>query len=292
MKFAYHHSMCPVDQYAPLTVAAEELGFDSVSFPDSICYPKEASSKYPYNSDGSREFLDGVPFLDPFSLVSYLAALTSNIRFTTSVMKLAIRQPVIVAKQLASVAVLSNNRFGFGVGISPWAEDFEVSQIPWEKRGKRMDEMMEIIRGLMSGEYFGYQGEIFDIPAIKLCPVPSQPVPLLVGGHAEPALKRAARLGDGWVAAGGDLDSLSGMIRRLQELRKEYQRDHLPFEIHVMSAEAYTVDGIQRLQDLGVDEVIVAFRNVYDSEPDNKTVEQKIAELRWYAENVIAASRS
>ncbi len=82
------------------------------------------------------------------------------------------------------------------------------------------------------------------------------------------------------------------MIRRLQELRKEYQRDHLPFEIHVMSAEAYTADGIQRLQDLGVDEVIVAFRNVYDSEPDNKTVEQKIAELRWYAENVIAASRS
>lgn len=291
MRFAYHPTMCPVEQYLPLAQAAEELGFDTITFPDSIGYPKEASTKYPYNDDGSREFLEGVPFLDAFSLVPYLAAVTSKIRFTTSVYKLAVRQPVVVAKQLSSVAVLSNDRFGFGIGISPWYEDFEVAQIPWERRGKRMDEMMEIIRGLMSGDYFSYQGEIFDIPALKLCPVPSKPVPLLVGGHAEPALKRAARLGDGWIAAGGELKGLERMIRRLHELRAEYGRDKEHFEIHVMSAEAYTADGIKRLRDIGADEVMVAFRNAYAAEPDTKTVSEKIDDMKRYADEVIAKSR-
>lgn len=291
MRFGYNPTMCPTDQYLPLTQAAEELGFDTVTFPDSICYPKEANSKYPYNEDGSREFLEGVPFLDAFSLVPYLAASTSKIRFSTSVYKLAIRQPVIVAKQLTSVAVLSGNRFDFGVGISPWYEDFDVSQIPWERRGKRMDEMMEIIRGLMSGDYFGYKGEIFDIPEIKLCPVPTKPVPLLVGGHAEPALKRAARLGDGWVAAGGDLQGLDRMIKRINELRVEYGREKEPFVIQAMSADAYSADGIKRLRDIGVDEVMVAFRNAYAAEPDTKTVQQKIDELKYYADEVIAKSR-
>lgn len=291
MRFAYHHSMCPTEQYLPLTQAAEEMGFDSVTFPDSICYPKEASSKYPYNADGSREFLDGVPFIEPMTLIPYLASATQKIRFTTSVYKLAIHSPVIITKQASSVAILSNNRFGFGVGISPWAEDFEAAQVPWERRGKRMDEMMEIFKGLMSGDYFGYKGEIFEIPEIKLCPVPSKPVPLLVGGHAEPALKRAARLGDGWIAAGGDADSIGKMTKRLQELRKEYGRDKEPFEIHAMSTDSYTPDGIKKLQDVGVDEVLVAFRNVYDAEPDNKTVQQKIDEMKQYADNVIAKVR-
>jgi alkanesulfonate monooxygenase SsuD/methylene tetrahydromethanopterin reductase-like flavin-dependent oxidoreductase (luciferase family) len=194
--------MCAPDQYLPLAIAVEEAGFDGFTFPDSICYPQEGSDVYPYNDDGTREFLDGVPFLEPFVAIPYLAARTEKLHFTTSVIKLAIRQPVIVAKQLATLAVMLGDRFAFGVGISPWPEDFEVCQVPWEQRGKRMDEMMEILNGLMSGEYFGYEGEIFNIPPIKLCPVPEHHVPLLVGGHAKPALRRAARLGDGWVSAG------------------------------------------------------------------------------------------
>ena len=161
MKFAYHPTMCPPDQYLPLAKAAEAIGFDTFTFPDSICYPQEGSDVYPYNDDGTRDFLDGVPFLEPFVAIPYLAAATEKIRFTTSVIKLAIRQPVIVAKQLSSLGVMIGDRFGFGVGISPWPEDFLASQIPWEKRGKRMDEMMEIVNGLMTGEYFGYDGEIF-----------------------------------------------------------------------------------------------------------------------------------
>lgn len=288
MKFNYHHSMCAADQYVPLSIAAEQRGFDGVTIPDSICYPQEASSQYPYNADGSREFLESVPFIEPFLLVAHLAAVTDQLTFTTSVMKLAIRQPVIVAKQLSSLAVLCNNRFSFGVGISPWAEDFEIAQIPWAKRGKRMDEMVEIVRGLMGADYFGYKGEMFDIPAVKLCPAPTKPVPILIGGHSDAALKRAARLGDGWIAAGADYDGLKTMIGRLNELRKEYGRDRLPFELSVAGAEAYNLDGIKRYQDLGVTEVTLAFRNVYEQEPDDKSIDEKIGVMDWYANEVIS----
>lgn len=291
MRFAYHHSMCPPEQYIPLTKAAEEIGFDTVTFPDSICYPKEASSKYPYNADGSREFLDGVPFIEPFILMAHLAAVTSKIRFSTSVHKTAVHEPALLAKAISSLAVLTGNRFMYGAGISPWAEDFEVANTAWEKRGKRLDEIIEIVNGLMTGEYFGYQGEIFDMPPIKLCPVPSEKPPILVGGHATPALRRAARLGDGWIAAGGDAESIKKMIDQINEFRKEYGRDHLPFEFQAMTADAYSPDGIKRLRDIGVAEVLVAFRDVYKSEPDDKTVEEKIGVMHWFADEVIAKSR-
>ena len=291
MKFAYHATMCPPQQYAPLARAAEAAGFDSFTFPDSICYPKEGSDVYPYNDDGTRDFLDGVPFLDAFVIVPYLAAITDKLRFTTSVMKLAVRQPVIVAKQLSSLAVITDNRFGFGVGISPWPEDFLAAQVPWEKRGKRMDEMIEIVRGLMDGDYFGYEGEIFQIEPLKLCPVPSAPVPILVGGHARPALRRAGRLGDGWISAGASGEELKAMIDQINEFRKEYQRDHLPFENHCMSAEAFSLEGLEALEKAGATEVIIAFRNPYEGGTDDKTLEQKIGMINGYADNLIRPYR-
>jgi probable F420-dependent oxidoreductase len=292
MRFAFHSAMCPVDQYVPLVKAAEAAGFDTFTVPDGVCYPQFSTSKYPYNEDGSREFLDGVPFVDPFTVISAMAAATTTIGFSTSVLKLAIRQPVITAKQAASTALLSNNRFKMGVGISPWREDFDACQIPWEARGKRMDEMIDIVRGLMSGDYFGYDGEIFQLDPIKICPVPSAPLPILLGGHAKPALRRAAKRCDGFIHAGGDIADQKSLFDEINGYRKDYQRDHLPFEFQAMSAEAYSVDGVKRLQDIGVDEAIIAFRNVYASEPDVNTVAQKIEQINWYGENIIAPSRA
>jgi hypothetical protein len=115
--------------------------------------------------------------------------------------------------------------------------------------------------------------------------------PILVGGHSIPALRRAARLGDGWIAAGGELESIKEMIDKINDFRKEYGRDHLPFEFQAMTAEAYSADGIKRLEDIGVNEVLVAFRDVYASEADDKTVEEKIGMMTWYANEVIAKSK-
>ena len=283
--------MCDPTFYLPLAVAAEEAGFDTFTLPDSICYPEESDSKYPYNGTGDREFLDGVPFLEPFVVAPAMAAVTSTIRFSTSVMKLAIRQPAVVAKQLGSLAFLSNNRFAFGVGISPWPDDFAACQIPWEKRGKRMDEMMDIVRGLLTGEYFSYDGEIFQIDSMKMTPAPTKPVPMLIGGHSKPALRRAALRGDGFIHAGGTYDDLKVLVEEIDGYRKEYGRDHLPFEYQSMGAEAFSLDGIKKPEDLGVGEAIVGFRNPYDGSKDTMSLEDKIDQIKGFADNIIHKSR-
>jgi len=286
MRFSYAESMCDPSHYIPLAKAADESGWTSFIVPDSICYPEVSDSKYPYTPDGDRHFLEDKPFIEPFSLIPALAAVTTTLRFTTFVVKLPIRQPVLVAKSVSSIAVLSGNRFGFGVGVSPWPEDFQVAGQDWHTRGKRMDEMIEIIRGLTAGGFFEYHGRHYDIPSIKICPVPSEPIPILIGGHAEPALRRAARIGDGWMHAGSD--DLEQMIRQLRELRQQYGRERTLFEIHVISLEAYNVDGIHRLEDLGVTDVIVGFRNPYYEPIDSQTLQQKLDLLRGYADTVIA----
>jgi alkanesulfonate monooxygenase SsuD/methylene tetrahydromethanopterin reductase-like flavin-dependent oxidoreductase (luciferase family) len=101
VRFSYAESMTDPSYYGPLAQAAEEAGFDTFLVPDSICYPEVSDSTYPYTPDGNREFLDGKPFLEPFSLIPALGAVTSTIRFATFVLKLPIRPPVLVAKQAA-----------------------------------------------------------------------------------------------------------------------------------------------------------------------------------------------
>src|SRR6202020_2816192 len=169
--------------------------------PYSICTPRDAVSRYPFNPDGTREFLEDKPFLEPFSLIPAMGAVTERLRFVTFVIKLPIRQPVLITKQVSSTAVLTGNRLVLGVGTSPWPEDYEICGVPWERRGKRMDEEIVIMRGLMSGGFFEFHGEIFDVPSIKMCPTPSKPVPILIGGHPEAALRRGGGGGGGGGAA-------------------------------------------------------------------------------------------
>jgi probable F420-dependent oxidoreductase len=286
MRFTYAEAMCDPGQLIPLAQAAEEAGYHSVSVPDSICYPKESDTRYPYNDDGTREFLEDKPFIESFVLLGALGAATTKLRLTTFVIKLPIRHPVLVAKQAASVAALTNNRLALGVGLSPWPEDYIATGTEWKQRGRRMDEMMEIIRGLTDGGFFEYHGEFYDLPALKICPVPSERLPLLVGGHADPALRRAARLGDGWMHGGGIHDDLGDLLARLQGYRREYGREADPFEVHVISLDAYTPDGVRRLEDMGVTDAIVGFRNAY--EPDTTPFEKKLDALRSFADNVIS----
>jgi len=169
MHFSYAESMCDPSQYLPLAVAAEEAGRDSFVIPDSLCYPEVSDSTYPYTPDGRREFLEDKPLIEPFSLI-----------------------PVLVAKSACSVAVLTQNRFGFGMGSSPWPEDFEVTGTEWATRGARMDEMIEIMRGLSRGGYFAYAGAHYQVPSIKLSPVPTRPIPFLIGVCTRCAASTAA----------------------------------------------------------------------------------------------------
>ncbi len=290
MRFSLAETMCDPAHYAPLAKAAEGAGFHAYTLPDSIAYPEVSESKYPYTPDGDRGFLEDKPFLDPFSLVPFLAAQTTTLCFHTFVVKLPIRHPVLVAKQASSVAVLSGDRFRLGVGLSPWPEDYALVGVPWQGRGKRMDEMLAILRGLTrpEGGFFHFEGEHFQVPSIKMCPTPGRPIPLLLGGHSEQALRRAARLGDGWMHAGGSHEDLARLVRRLGELLREEGRSEAPFEIHAASQEAYTLDGLRHLSDLGVTDVIVGFRDAYMRGPDTMPLEKKLAALRKYGERIIS----
>jgi alkanesulfonate monooxygenase SsuD/methylene tetrahydromethanopterin reductase-like flavin-dependent oxidoreductase (luciferase family) len=256
--------------------------------PDSICYPEQATSTYPYSPDGTREFLDGKPFLEPFSLIPALGAVTQRLRFVTFVLKLPVRNPVLVAKQATSTAVLTGNRLLLGVGTSPWREDYDILNVPWERRGRRLDEGIDIIRGLAAGGYFGYDGDLVKFPPVKISPVPTQPIPILLGGHGEAMLRRAARTGDGWMHGGGDPALLPGLLARLAELRRESGTADRPFEVHVISMDAFSADGVRRLADQGVTDVIVGFRWPYAVEPDTQPLADKIGALNAFAEKVIA----
>jgi probable F420-dependent oxidoreductase len=291
MRFSFADSMIDPTFYAPLAQAAEAAGYDSMVVPDSIIYPAESDATYPYNGDGTREFLDGKPFIEPFTLIPYLAAVTERIRFTTFVVKLPIRQPVLVAKQVTSVGVMTGGRFGFGVGTSPWPEDYIATDSTWAKRGARMDEMIEIINALSSGEYYAHQGEFYQFPSLKICPVPEQRVPILIGGHSAMALERAGRIGDGWMHGGGDAEELARMRNVINESRERHGRADEPFEIHAISLDAYSVDGVERLEAAGVTDVIVGFRDAYQPGPDTQSLDEKLTMLHWFADEIIAKVR-
>jgi alkanesulfonate monooxygenase SsuD/methylene tetrahydromethanopterin reductase-like flavin-dependent oxidoreductase (luciferase family) len=211
---------------------------------------------------------------------------TTTLRFNFFVLKLPIRPPALVAKQAGSLAALIGNRVGLGVGTSPWPEDYELMGVPFAKRGRRIDECIEIIRGLTTGDYFEFHGEFYDIPKTKMTPAPTQPIPILIGGHADAALRRAARA-DGWMHGGGDPDELDRLIKRVKQLREEEGRTG-PFEIHVISVDGFTLDGVKRLEDKVVTDVIVGFRIPYIMGTDTEPLDTKIRNLEKFAENVIA----
>ncbi|MEV6135666.1 TIGR03619 family F420-dependent LLM class oxidoreductase [Nocardia sp. NPDC051990] len=287
MRFTYAETMTDPSFYVPLAQAAEAAGYASMTIADSVAYPKESDATYPYTPDGGREFLEDKPFIEAFVLSAAIAAATTTLRLTPFVVKLPIRPPVLVAKQAASIAALSGNRFGFGVGISPWPDDFDIMGVPFERRGARMDECIDIVRGLTAGGYFEFHGEFYDLPPIKISPVPTEPIPILIGGHSGPALRRAAQRGDGWMHAGGDPAELDRLLAKLDVLRAEYGTRE-DFEIHVISLDGFTVDGVKRLEDKGVTDVIVGFRYPYTTEPDTESLDTKIAHLSRFAEKVIA----
>ena len=204
MRFSYAESMTDPSFYAPLARAAEEAGYHSMVIPDSICYPLDADSTYPYSPDGSREFLEDKPFLEPFSLIPALGAVTSRMRFTTFVREAADPQPG-AAGQAGDLDGGAHRQPAGPRRRAParGARTTTCSACDWAGRGRRMDESIEILRGLAAGGYFEYHGESFDLPPVKIAPVPDRADP---GAHRRPRGRRAAPCRP----AGGRLDARRG----------------------------------------------------------------------------------
>ncbi len=229
--------MFAADHILELAPVAEAAGFHFIAVPDSAFFPETVSARYPYSDDGGRFWAADTPFVEPFVAIAAMAALTSRIRFVTNVVKLPLRDPLLAAKQLSSVAVLSGERVELGVGLSWIPEEFQWTGTDMSTRGVRLDEQVEVLRVLCGGggpRFVEHHGRHYDFGRLMISPAPTQPVRVHVGGHSEPGLRRAARLGDGWIS----VQATSGEIRRvagdLARFRAQYARSDVPFDMHVL----------------------------------------------------------
>ncbi len=217
-----------------------------------------------------------------------MGALTRTITFYTSVLKLGSRNPVLLARQVGSVANLTGNRFGLGLGVGWSPEEFEWCGAPYAGRGRRVDEAIDVLRLILGGGMVEYHGQHFDFDKLQMSPAPSRPVPFYIGGHTDVALRRAARVGDGWASAMMKFNDLKETIERLHELRLEYGRADEPFEIQAVCIDRFGVDGYRELAEIGVTDVIT-MPWVLAGHGFDAPIETKTASLRDFAAQFIQA---
>lgn len=287
MRFHLGEAMTAITNYIPLAQAAEANGYTGYTIPDSLIYPEASDTSYDYTDTGDRTFLENKPFVETFTLAMALGAVTERLELTTNILKLPVRPPLYSAKIIASIAAMTNNRFNLGCGLSVWPEDYAAMGVPYAKRGARFDECIDIVRGLMTGDYFEHHGEFYDIPRVKLNPVPTKPVPILIGGHSDAALRRGARNDGQCFAGGADVDLVAQGVERFRAFRKELGREDKPYRLFTtyFSPDA---DIVARFAEIGITDLVVSFRDLYAVEEDRQPLQDKLDDLKRFADEVIA----
>jgi probable F420-dependent oxidoreductase len=208
VRFSISTAFQPVDHLPVLARAADELGYHSMAMPDHIVDLEELATPYPYTDDGSRRWDFSAEWPDPWVLIGSLAAVTTRLRFFTSVYVPSIRNPFQVAKSVGTAAVLSGNRVALGVGIGWCREEFALLEQDFSTRGRRTDEALALMAELWKPGWTEFEGEFYSAPRMVMEPTPTERIPIIVGGLSDVAFRRAARH-DGWV---GDLYSTDEAI--------------------------------------------------------------------------------
>ncbi|MGH2585024.1 MAG: LLM class F420-dependent oxidoreductase [Dehalococcoidia bacterium] len=207
---------------------ADRLGFDSLQVTDHVVVPLEIASPYPYNATGRFAASPDIDYYEPISLIGYLAGRTQRIRLGTSVLIAGYRNPVVTARQLASLDQLSGGRIVIGLGAGWMAEEFVALQSPpFEARGTITDEVIQVFRAIWRDQPASFEGKYFRFPPLGAMPKPAQPggIPIIVGGNSRPAIRRAARLGDGWQPFKLPPDELRPCLAYLREQVERAGRD-------------------------------------------------------------------
>jgi len=275
--------------FCDLARTADESGWDWFAVSDHIVFPERISSAYPYAKDGKPYWSSSTPWPDPWTAIAAMAAVTRRLRFMTNVYILPARNPVLAAKQIGTVAYMSGERIAVGVGTGWMEEEFELLGQDFRARGKRMNEQIDIMRKLWRGGMVEHQGERYRFDRLEMSPVPREPVPVYIGGISDVALRRAARIGDGWIAVQHTSEEIGQMLGRIQALRKEYGTDSRPFEAVVACTDTFDVDGYRRLEEMGVGTLTTVPWVMYGADPGS-LVEKQDA-LKRFAEDVIDRMR-
>lgn len=246
---------------AQVAKKAETLGYESVWIPEHLAVPVSMETPYPYSADGKFPGGPGVGLHDPFVALSFVAACTESIKLGTGVFVLPLRNPLSVAKAVATLDVLSKGRFIFGVGIGWLGEEFAAVGMPFRDRAARTREWIAMMKALWTEETPQFSGRFHSFPPVGFSPKPVQKPhpPIIFGGESRPALKRAVELGDGWFGARYTPDSVRPKLALLKELTEKAGRDFSRLEITVGLEPGFplTLDTAKRFAEAGVHRLVV-----------------------------------
>jgi len=279
-----------VDQLLEVATAAEGMGFGAITVSDHVFFPGQLRSRYPYTPDGTPFWSPDTPFPDPWVLIGAMASVTTRIRFTTNVYVAPARDLFTVAKLVATAAVLSGGRVALGAAPG-WCEDeFLQTGQDFATRGPRMEEMVAALRTPWQGGMVAHHGRFFDFGPLQISPVPDAPIPIYLGGDSPVALRRAARVADGWIGNAYDADGADAVLDRLEAELAAAGRTAEGFAKVLALYDPPSVDLYRRFADRGVTAVICAPWMVADQESGSFTspLQTKLTAMERFAEDIIA----
>ena len=238
--------------------AAEALGYESVWLPEHLVLPVQMS-RSPRTDEDHPPVPPTVPVFDAFTYLAFIASRCPTLRLGTHVYNIGLRHPFIAARAVQTLDVLSEGRVEFGIGASWLEEEWIAVGLDFHTRGRRVDEALLVCKRLWTEAEVAHDGEFFSFGPVAFEPKPVQRPwpPIVVGGESDAALRRAARLGDGWIGMGHTLESAADQIKRLRELRHECGRDDEPMQI-VLGGPIGSLADVARWEDLGVTRMMVS----------------------------------
>jgi len=261
LMFANTGSFATAKGAKAVAAAAENAGFDSVWTVEHVVVPVGYQSEYPYDKSGKMPGGESFDIPDPLVWLSFVAAATSTIKVATGILIVPQRNPVVLAKEVATLDKLSEGRMVLGVGVGWLEEEFDALGIPFDDRGRRLDEHVRTMRALWTEDEASYAGEFTTFKAVVSRPKPHQAsVPIVVGGHTAAAARRAGRLGDGFFPAKGSNDELGRLFDVMRETAIEHGRDPDAIELTTGGAAAFASDPVAALGELeaiGVSRVVI-----------------------------------
>lgn len=236
---------------------AEEAGFESLWTVEHVVVPSGYESQYPYSRSGRMPGGEDSPIPDPLIWLTWVGAATRHLRLATGVLILPQRNPVILAKEIATLDVLSGGRVTLGIGVGWLEEEFDAIGVPFRQRAARTDEYVAALRTLWREDEPTFEGRFTRFRNARMHPKPVQQpgVPIVVGGHTEAAARRAGRIGDGFFPARGAPEDLAKLFDLARTTAKDSGRD--PDAIEMTCGGAMDVDGVRRFEDLGVDRIVI-----------------------------------
>lgn len=257
MKFGVFMIGLSPRHYPDVALACEENGFESIWMPEHLILPAEMPPTYPYSESGYAAIDGDTPMFDPWVVLGSVAHATTSIRLATNIYVLPLRNPFVTARSVITLDRISGGRVTLGAGVGWLEEEFEAVGENFADRGRRAEEIIGILRRLWTEEVIEHHGEFYDFGPVKFRPKPLQQpnIPIEIGGHGPPALRRAGRIGDGWVEVGSKtFDVLESRLAIVRQARADAGREHEPFE--VSCGLGNDVATIERCRDLGVTRVL------------------------------------